>query len=108
MTAQPWDREEVAWARECLAAGDTLEEIADMSGRTLGDVEARLGRIRLTPMQREVLSLYAAGLTYAEIDTLRGRAAPKRGKHGAAASLIVSRMRHEKRLPVPYRQPGCA
>ena len=60
----PMDAEEVAWARDCAAAGDTPAEIAEAAGRPLEDIEAALAGLRpMTARQREIASLWAAGLT---------------------------------------------
>lgn len=101
-----WDGDEIAWARECFAAGDTVQEIAQMAGRDPDDVRRITGRDnKLSPMERQVLSLYACGLTFAEIDAARGVTCRRAG---AASSMVVSRVRLQKRVPVPYRQPECA
>lgn len=103
---RPWDAAEKAWARECFAAGDTVEEIAAWSGRAPEDVERVTGRNgKLTPMERATASLYAAGLTFAEIDACRG---VKCRRAGAASSMVISRLRKEKRLAIPYRIAECA
>lgn len=66
--AAPWDSDEIAWARECAAAGDTVEEIAEWSGRTVDDVRRVLvGLRKLTRRERLAASLWAAGFTLPEV-----------------------------------------
>lgn len=36
----PWAEDEIEWLRDCLAAGDTFSEIAEMANRTPEEVEA--------------------------------------------------------------------
>lgn len=105
--AAPWSRDEIEWARECFRSGDTLEEIADWSGRSMADVIMILGSgQRLTPTEREVLSLYMAGCTFAEIDDARGQTSKgavfRTGVPGKAAAAIITNLRR-KGISVPYR-----
>ena len=83
MTA--WSGDEVAWARECAAAGDTPAEIADAAGRPKAEVELILAD--LPPMSakaREIASLYAAGVPVRQIDVEIGTATAKPGKNAAS------------------------
>lgn len=106
MSRRPWDGDEIAWARACFAAGDTVAEIAEIADRACDDVRRITGSdSQLTPTEREVLSLYAAGLTFAEIDEARG---VQHVKPGRAASVMVSTVRLRKRLAIPYRYPVAA
>ncbi|WP_370236583.1 hypothetical protein [Brevundimonas sp.] len=73
MSRLPWTDEERAWAVECLTAGDTYEEVAAWSGRTVVDVERTIALPRLSDRQREVLALLAVGYAPCEIDDLTGR-----------------------------------
>lgn len=67
----PWDADELAWAKECLGAGDTVEEIAEMANRPVSDVKTALrGALPLTEREREAASLYAAGVTIRQIGSL--------------------------------------
>lgn len=107
----PWSRDEIEWARECVRNGDTQAEIAAWSGRPLIEVRALLGsELGLTPTEREVLSLYMAGATFAGIDATRGACA--NGKSfasktpGKAAAAIITNLRKKKRLDIPYREAG--
>lgn len=38
--ATAWSEDEVEWLRDCLAAGDTDADIAEMAGRTIEDVRS--------------------------------------------------------------------
>lgn len=63
-----WAADELAWAQECLAAGDTLEDIAEMAGRSLADVQRNVTvGMKLTDRQRLAARLYAAGATVRDI-----------------------------------------
>lgn len=66
---RPWSPDERAWARECVLAGDTAEDIAEMAGRTVADVRANVAwpHKALTAREREAISLYSAGLSLAAI-----------------------------------------
>ena len=95
---RPWDVEEIAWARECAAAGDTVEEIAAAAERHVEDVAAQLAELRpMTANEREVASLYAAGLMPAEIDAAR--------PVGAEAARKVIRRLRARGYAIPHRQP---
>ncbi|MGH7027342.1 hypothetical protein [Brevundimonas sp.] len=68
---RPWDDEELAWAKECLGAGDTHEDIAEMAGRSVRDVRLALSGIPpLTAREREAASLFAAGVQIRVIGAL--------------------------------------
>lgn len=41
-----WTHEECLWARKCLAAGDTLEQVSAWGGRSVAEIERRLGLVR--------------------------------------------------------------
>ncbi len=103
--SQRWDADEIVWAKECLWSGDTVEEIAEMAGRSVNDVVAHIGSGRtITPRAREVLQLYAAGLTHAEIDTARGQTT---GRPGSASASLLNGLRR-RGLPIPYRNEAMA
>lgn len=98
-----WDNDELAWARECAAAGDSLEEIAETSGRSLDEVKLMLSD--LPPMSakaREIASLYAAGVPVRQIDVEIGTPTPHPGKN-AASRLNELRRRG---YPIPHRARG--
>jgi hypothetical protein len=102
-----WPADEAAWARECYHCGDSLEEIAAASGRSIADVKRVLGSgCNLTETERDVLSLYTAGCTFAGIDATRGATAS--GKSfasrvpGKAAASIITNLRN-KGIPIPHR-----
>lgn len=99
----PWDADEKAWARECAMAGDTAEDIAEMSGRTVEDVRrnAPLG-IKLTPNERTVASLYTAGTTVREIGRILK---PDSNRPDSLASCYLRRLR-DKGIALPERCPG--
>lgn len=103
MTPLPAD--EIAWARECFLAGDSFSEIAAAAGRDVAEISAVLGSGRcLSDTAREVLSLYAAGCTFEEIDRERGKLNPN--CPGKAAASLVTHLRR-KGLPIPHRaHPG--
>ncbi len=98
-----WDADERAWAAECVAAGDTVEDIAEMSGRTVEDVRrnAPLG-IKLTPNERIVASLYTAGTTVREIGRILK---PDSTRPDSLAACYVRRLR-DKGIPLPERRMG--
>ncbi len=107
-----WDHEELEWARECWRSGDSIEEIAEWSNRTMAEVVMVLGSgCRMTPTEREVLSLYMAGCTFAEIDHARG--ANSAGKPfktrvpGKAAASIITNLRR-KGISIPLRNARAA
>jgi hypothetical protein len=97
--ARRWDAEEIAWGRECLAAGDSVEEIAATAGCAVAEVVANVGPGRLTEKQREVVSLYTAGCSFEEIDTARGLTS---GRLGSAAASMITHLR-QGGFPLPYR-----
>ena len=79
------------------------EEIAKIAGRSVDEVAEVLGSARnLTARQREVLSLFSAGCTYAEIDKVCGNT---RCRPGAAAASIVTALR-KRGGELGYRQHG--
>lgn len=43
MNRLPWEPDELAWALECIEAGDSVAEIAEWSDRTRSDVLCTLG-----------------------------------------------------------------
>lgn len=97
--AGPWTDEEIAWARECLHAGDTIEEIAAWAGRTVAEVVGAIGGGRnITPREREVLSLYAAGCSLSAIGQETGRAR-------TAVGAMLSGLRR-KGVQVGHRPQG--
>lgn len=100
---RPWDAEEKAWARECAMAGDTAEDIAEMSGRTVEDVRPHppLG-IKLTPHERTVASLYTAGTTVREIGLILK---PDSTRPDSLAACYVRRLR-DKGIALPERTMG--
>lgn len=101
MSARIWTAEEIAWGRECLAAGDSLEDIADGARCTVQEVVANIGTGRFTPRQREVLSLYTSGCTFAEIEwELDGSSSKIPGKR--PASMITTLRRNG--ADIPYRR----
>lgn len=80
---RPWDDEERAWAAECVSAGDTAEDIAEMAGRTVEDVKAALADLPpLTSLQRRVANCISAGMTCTETDHALNAA------HGTAWSCV--------------------
>lgn len=100
---RPWDAEEKAWARECAMAGDTAEDIAEMSGRTVEDVRrhAPLG-VKLTPTERTVASLYTAGTTVREIGRILKPDSPR---PDSLAACYIRRLR-DKGIALPERVMG--
>lgn len=100
MTARRWPADEVAWGRECLSAGDSVAEIAEAAGCSVAEVVANIGPGRLNARQRDVVSLYACGCTFAEIEWELDRSHSKvPGKR--PASMITSLRR--RGVPIPYR-----
>lgn len=105
-----WTADEEAWALECVLNGDTLEEIAAWCGRTIDDVRAKFrNQYWMTDREREVLSLYMAGCSFASIDAERGVNAHGRAfthkEAGKAAAAVLSRLR-KRGIPVPRRGRG--
>lgn len=95
-----WPPDELAWARECLLAGDTPEEVAAIARRTVDDVRRARGPLtKFTDLQRQILSLYAAGLTFAEIDAARGFVGARAGKAAGATITFLRR----RGFPIPHR-----
>ena len=100
---RPWDKEELAWAAECVSAGDTAEDIAEMAGRTVEDVKANVRCLsRLTDKQRQVRALYTAGTTVRDIGRIMKPDTPRPDSLGA---VYVRRLR-AKGYHLPSRIPG--
>ncbi|WP_312126522.1 hypothetical protein [Brevundimonas sp.] len=96
-----WTQEEIAWARECLLAGDAVEEVAEAAGCTPAEVLAQAGTPRrLTAYQRDVLSLYLAGASFKDIDLTTGRNG--RAVAGKAACAVITKLRRNGH-PIPHR-----
>ncbi len=94
-----WDAEELAWAKECLGAGDTHEDIADMAGRPVQDVRLVLSGIpQLTAREREAASLYAAGV---QIRTIGALMKPDTRRPDSLGAAYMRRVR-EKGHVTPY------
>lgn len=93
--ARRWDAEEIAWGRECLQAGDSVEEIAAAAGCVQAEVVANIGPGRLNELQREVVSLYTAGCSFPEINR-------ELGKRSGAAESMITKLRCSG-FPLPYR-----
>ena len=65
----PIDAEERAWALECLAAGDTLANLAEGSGRRQAEWVVALGKLaRIPDWVSDHLALRDLGLTRRELD----------------------------------------
>lgn len=90
-----WPADEIAWGRECLRAGDSVEEIAEGAGCSLAEVIGNIGRGRLTAQQREVVSLYTAGCAFPDINR-------ELGAQSLAAESMITKLR-ERGYPIPYR-----
>lgn len=98
-----WDADEVAWARECAAAGDTAEEIAAWADRPLAEVEVILaGPKPLTAREREAASLYAAGVTVRDIGRVMKPETPRPDSLGAAYLRTI----RDKGYVLTARCPG--
>lgn len=95
IAARLWAADEVAWGRECLRAGDSVDEIAAAAGCARAEVVANIGPGRLTEQQREVVSLYTAGCAFADINR-------ELGNHSRAAESTITKLR-ERGYPLPYR-----
>lgn len=96
-----WSGDEVAWARECAAAGDTPAEIADAAGRPLAEVQLILAD--LPPMSakaREIASLYAAGVPVRKIDIEIGTETDKPGRNAASRINLLRRLGYD----IPHRR----
>lgn len=99
----PWDKEERAWAAECFAAGDTIEDVAEMSGRSVEDVRLNAPRgIKLTSGERLTLQLYTAGTPYRDIGRALKADSPR--PDSLAASYV--RILRRKGFTLPDRLPG--
>lgn len=102
MTA-PWTADELAWADECVSAGDTAEDIAEMAGRAVEDVRRHVRfKTRLTNNERLVLSLYTAGTTVRDIGR---QLKPNSPRPDSLAACYVRRLR-DKGYQLPSRLPG--
>lgn len=98
-----WDADEVAWARECAAAGDTAEEIAAWADRPLAEVELILAGLKpLTEREREAASLYAAGVSIRDIGRTLKPDTPRPDTLGWAYMRTI----REKGYVVSARHPG--
>lgn len=98
-----WDADEVAWARECAAAGDTAEEIAAWADRPLAEVEVILaGPKPMTEREREADSLYAAGVTVRDIGRVMKPETPRPDSLGWAYLRTI----REKGYVLTARCPG--
>lgn len=95
-----WSQEEVDWGRDCYAAGDSADEIAAGAGCTVDEVVANIGPGKLTNHQREVVSLYLAGATFAAIDEETGRTGSR--VPGKAAAALITTLR-KRGHPLPHR-----
>lgn len=90
-----WAADEIAWGRECLQAGDSVDEIAAAASCARAEVVANIGPGRLNEQQREVVSLYTAGCSFADINR-------ELGNHSRAAESMITKLR-ERGYPLPYR-----
>lgn len=98
-----WDGDEVAWARECAAAGDAPEEIAQAAGRPLSEVQLILADLPpMTAKLREIASLYAAGVPVRQIDIEIGTDTPNPGKNAASR---INELRR-RGYAIPHRLNG--
>lgn len=89
--------EELRWAKTCLAAGDTLEEVAEWSRRPISDWELALGPLaKFAATQRRRLALWDLGYTTEQI-------AAKVGMTNSAVNQGFTWLR-AKGLPVPKRR----
>lgn len=95
-----WDAEELAWARECAAAGDLPSEIAEAAGRPVEDVLRVLADLKpMSERQRRIASLYATGMTYAAV----AKAAGLGGRRAASqAQGCIIKLR-QNGYPIPKR-----
>ncbi|MDM8352855.1 hypothetical protein [Brevundimonas diminuta] len=103
-----WSQEEVTWGRECYAAGDSAEDVAAGAGCSVEEVVANIGPGRLTDLQREVVSLYLAGASFAAIDIETGRTGCR--VLGKASAGLITTLR-KRGHPLPHRnalQEGAA
>ncbi len=92
--------EAMAWARECLAAGDAPEELAMALGLSEEQLLCAAGvHTPMTPRQREAASLRAAGLTDAE-------AAGRMERCTAAAVSNLLRTARSNGYAIALRSPG--
>ncbi len=97
-----WDNDELAWALECAAAGDTAEEIAEMAGRSVADVRANVALPRLTQGQRTALQLYIAGATLEDI----GRCLRPSSRMPKQLAFSYLKGLRNRGVPLPARCPG--
>lgn len=97
-----WSTEDLEWARECAGAGDTLEEIGAVLGRSPAEVQAAIGVAQpLSPRESEAASLYAAGSSMRAIGETMS---PEATRPKAIASRFLQRARR-KGFDIPYRRP---
>ncbi len=100
---RPWDEDELAWARECVAAGDTVEDIAEMAGRSPAEVRDALGADdNLTPHQRRAAAMYVAGMTMRDI----GRALKPEAKWPQATAWSAIQSIRRRGHVMPPRRVG--
>lgn len=98
-----WDADELDWGRECLHAGYSVEDIAEMAGASAAEVGHNLGPApRLTAKQRTALTLYHAGASLDEIGRL---IKPDSSRPRKLAGSYLHAIRR-KGLMVPRRCPG--
>lgn len=93
--ARRWAADEIAWGRECLQAGDSVDEITAAAGCARTEVVANIGPGRLNEHQREVVSLYTAGCSFPEINR-------ELGNHSRAAESTITKLR-QGGYALPYR-----
>ena len=93
------DQDEIAWALECAAAGDSYAEIAETAGCSVADVANALGRREMTPRERDVAGLYAAGSSIRDIDAELGF---NTSRPGSAAAARLCELRR-KGWPIAHR-----
>lgn len=97
-----WDTEELAWATDCARAGDTAEDVAEMSGRTVIDVIAHVYFPRLTEQQRIALQMYVAGATLRDI----GLAMKSDSTRPDSLACNTVRKLRDRGFTLPDRCPG--
>ena len=92
----PIPDDEFAWAQECLLAGDTLEEVADWSGRPIAQWRHRMGRLAKLPKGAQAaLSWISAGCSQEEAAALIGTSRK-------VIAMQLFRLRHDFGLAVPF------
>jgi hypothetical protein len=102
--SRPWPADEAQWARDCFHAGDTFLEIAEAANRPVGDVVQLLGSgANITARQREVLSLYSAGIGFQAIAReLKPKADARTLFNEARAAAMAITALRRKGIPVPH------